>query len=228
MGVTADDASQYIRRVRERAVGFLRGKFEDSTLLAAAGVLVLVVGAVLGVVVMTSGGSARSDQATSTSPPPVFESVSSSSTTLAQIVVHAAGAVRQPGLHRLPAGARVADLIEAAGGVDDMIDIDRVNLAAPVNDGERVYLPRRGESDPETSGPSGQLGNTSPLGSPIDLNTATQQQLDDLPGVGPATAAAIVAERKSRGRYASVDDLLDVRGIGTAKLEQIRGLVVIR
>jgi competence protein ComEA len=149
------------------------------------------------------------------------------------IVVHAAGAVVQPGLYRLPKDARVADLLEAAGGATLETDLDRLNLAAPLADGQRVYVPRHGEAavpavGPESGGGAGAAGSgtasSAPAG-PLDLNGATAEQLDTLPGVGPATAAAIVSHRERNGPFASVDGLLDVRGIGPAKLEALRDLV---
>lgn len=142
------------------------------------------------------------------------------------VFVHGAGALARPGLYRLPAGSRVADLIEAAGGPTGDADVHQLNLAARVNDGDRVYVPRVGETAPAGSAfgadpSSGGAGASAKL----DLNTATQDQLEDLPGVGPATAAAILDERKRRGRFKTVEDLLEVRGIGPAKLDQIRDLV---
>ena len=141
----------------------------------------------------------------------------------AELVVHAAGAVRVPGVYRLPDGARVADLLEAAGGPAPDADLDRLNLAAPLADGAQVYVPRQGEPVPAGGG---GVATSQPAG-PLHLNTATVEQLDALPGVGPATAQAIVTERDRRGGFRSVDDLLDVRGIGPAKLEQLRGLVTV-
>jgi competence protein ComEA len=132
---------------------------------------------------------------------------------------HAAGAVLRPGVYKLPSGARVTDLLDAAGGPAPDADLDQLNLAAVVTDGERVYVPRRGESPPPVA-----AGSAAPAG-PIDLNTATAEQLDSLPGVGPATATAIVDYRTHHGRFRSVDDLLEVRGIGEAKLEQLRDKV---
>ena len=225
MGDTAESISSRIGACCSHLIAALRDRFADSTLIAAAGVVIVVIGAGLGVLVLAPQG--RETELPQS--PPVFESVTSTSTTQLQVLVHAAGAVRHPGLHSLPSGSRVADLIEAAGGVDDTVDIDRINLAAPVSDGERVWLPRRGEPVPaQLTSPSDVSGDAADESRPLDLNTATQQQLDELPGVGPATAAAILAERKSRGRFASVEDLLDVRGIGTAKLEEIRSLVTTR
>ncbi len=151
-----------------------------------------------------------------------------SSTTIAsvgvEVVVHAAGAVVVPGVYHLPSGARVADLVEAAGGPSSVADVDRVNLAAPLTDGMRVYLPAVGEAVPSVTGDATGASPTQDAG-PLDLNTATLEQLDTLPGVGPATAAAIVEERDRRGGFRSVDDLLDVRGIGEAKMAQLRSRV---
>lgn len=162
---------------------------------------------------------------------------SATSTTAAEpeeVVVHAAGAVVAPGLHRLPAGARVADLLDAAGGPAPEADLDRVNLAAPLADGERVWFPRLGEeAPPEVAGSSGGDGAAAAAAGggaaagPIDINTATAEQLAELPGVGPSIAAAIVRHREEVGPFRSVDDLLDVSGIGPARLEQLRGLVTV-
>jgi competence protein ComEA len=148
-------------------------------------------------------------------------STSTTTTAPVTVLVHAAGAVQQPGVYELPGGARVTDLIDAAGGPMADADLDQLNLAAPVTDGERVYVPRVGEVVPLAS-----ASGATPAG-PLDLNTATLEQLDALPGVGPATAQAIIDERDRRGGFTSVDDLLDVRGIGPAKLEQLRDLVTV-
>jgi len=143
------------------------------------------------------------------------------------VVVQAAGAVTQPGVYRLPTGARVADVIAAAGGVTADADPAAVLLAALVADGERVYVPRVGEAPPVVAPatPAGTAGAAP--SAPVNLNTATADDLDELPGVGPATAAAIVAHRDTAGAYASVDQLLDVKGIGPAKLEALRPLVTV-
>ncbi|MGC1511969.1 MAG: helix-hairpin-helix domain-containing protein [Acidimicrobiales bacterium] len=146
---------------------------------------------------------------------------STTTTTAPELVVHAAGAVRRPGVYRVPPTARVVDLIEQAGGPTEAAQLDAMNLAALLVDGQRVHVPRLGEVVPGAS--VAELGT--PSGSVIDLNTATAEQLDTLPGIGPATARSILEERRRKGRFGSVDDLLDVRGIGEAKLAEIRPLV---
>jgi len=139
----------------------------------------------------------------------------------AQPVVAAAGAVVSPGLYKLAAGSRVADVLNAAGGPTPDADIDQLNLATKVSDGDRVYVPRRGEAPPPAAGVgSGATGAA--VDAPVNLNTATLEQLDALPGVGPATAQAILDYRKQHGRFRSVQDLLQVEGIGPAKLEKLR------
>ena len=143
------------------------------------------------------------------------------------LVVQAAGAVVRPGVYRLQEGARVIDLITgAAGGPTSEADTQLVALAATLTDGVRVYVPKVGESPPPPVG--GSTGNAvATPAAPVDLNAATPEQLDALPGVGPATAAAIVAHRQEIGRYTTVEELLDVRGIGPAKLEAMRPLVTV-
>jgi competence protein ComEA len=156
--------------------------------------------------------------------------------------VHAAGAVLRPGLVPVADGARVADVVAAAGGAAGDADLDRVNLAAPVVDGQRVYVPHRGESDvPAVVDGGGAVGSGAPgegagrtdgpgggpvvADAPVDLNRATAEQLDRLPGIGPTTAAAILAWRDEHGAFRSVEELTQVRGIGPAKLELLRPLV---
>jgi competence protein ComEA len=143
------------------------------------------------------------------------------------IVVAASGAVVAPGVYRLPPGSRVTDLLTAAGGLAAGADGDRINLAAPLQDGQWLYVPRVGQPVPSEVTPSGggAAGSDGEPQEPVDLNTATVDDLDQLPGIGPATAEAIVAYRQERGPFRSVDDLLDVRGIGDAKLAELRPLV---
>jgi competence protein ComEA len=147
------------------------------------------------------------------------------STAATELVVHAAGAVSVPGIHHLPAGSRVADLLAAAGGPTPDADLDRVNLAAVLADGAQVRFPRLGE--PVQAVPAeGATAPSTPAG-PIDLNTATTGELEGLPGVGPTIAAAIVEHREQSGPFRSVEDLLDVPGIGPARLDQLRDAVTV-
>jgi competence protein ComEA len=146
------------------------------------------------------------------------------------IVVHVAGAVVRPGVLRLPTGSRIVDAIDAAGGALGDADVDRVNLAAPVDDGAWIHVPRAGE--PLAPAPAGGAGGAAPgssgassASSPLDLNAAGVEELDTLPGVGPATAAAIVEHRTRNGPFTEVDALTDVPGIGPAKLARLRALV---
>jgi competence protein ComEA len=142
-----------------------------------------------------------------------------------QVVVHVAGAVAGPGVQRLAAGSRVIDAVDAAGGLAVDADPSRLNLAAELVDGQQVYVVRVGEVAPAlAAGGGGPDGGPQPV---IDLNTASAADLEELPGVGPATAEAIVDHREQHGPFTSVDSLLDVRGIGDAKLAELRERVVV-
>jgi competence protein ComEA len=140
-----------------------------------------------------------------------------------RVAVHVAGRVRHPGLVRLAAGSRVLDAVRAAGGTAPGADLDAVNLARKLVDGEQIRIPARGE--PAPAAPSGAPGATAAAG-PLDLNTATAEQLDTLPGVGEVTAGRIVAYR-SEHPFTSVDELLEVPGIGQRRFEQLKDLVTV-
>jgi len=141
-------------------------------------------------------------------------------------VVHVAGAVVDPGVHEVAAGSRVIDAVDAAGGATSEADLDRLNLAAPVVDGQRIYVPVVGGTVPPEP-PVPTPAATSPPAGPVDLNRAGIDELDSLPGIGPSTAAAIVEHRERNGPFGSVDDLEQVPGIGPAKLDAIRALVTV-
>lgn len=151
------------------------------------------------------------------------------STEAAVLVVHVAGAVTAPGVHELAPGARVTDAIDAAGGLRPDADSARINLAAPVVDGERVYLPVVGEEAPPIVVGGAPTAGGDDEGTPglVNLNTADPGELEELPGVGPATAAAIIGHREEIGGFTAIDELLDVPGIGETKLEQLRPLVTV-
>jgi competence protein ComEA len=144
-------------------------------------------------------------------------------TALSVVLVHVAGAVIEPGVYELTPGARVRDAIVAAGGPTEAADWNAVNLAAVVADATRIYVPVVGEQVP----PDMVVGPSTASVPPglVDVNRATADELEELPGVGPATATAIVTERERNGPFADVDDLDRVPGIGPSKLAALRDLV---
>jgi competence protein ComEA len=153
---------------------------------------------------------------------------STTSTTLgASFVVHVVGAVATPGLYHLPADARVADAIAAAGGPTADAAPDRLNLAARLADGQQIVVPRANDPPSPSSLGTGSGAGAGAIVGPVNLNTATVEQLDALPGIGPALARAIVDHRERHGRFRSTRELRDVRGIGERKFADIRGLVTV-
>lgn len=155
------------------------------------------------------------------------------------VTVHVAGAVASPGVYSLAAGARVADAVAAAGGATTQADLVRINLAQLVHDSEQVFVPSRHASSrapsatvaprhqPTTTLPSAPGSGASRAAGPINLNTASETELDALPGIGPATATAIIAHRRENGSFTAVEDLLNVPGIGPSKLAALAGLVTV-
>ncbi len=176
-------------------------------------------------------------------------SASSINTTPQIITVHVAGAVKNPGVYRLKYGSRINDGLVAAGGATSAANLDVINLATVLNEGEQIYVPKRGEKPhvitnrPQAGGVGGAAGAGGAAGvggvggaggaagvggatngaasQQININLASVVELEQLPGVGPATAKAIVAYREKFGAFLKVEDLLKVRGIGPAKLSEI-------
>lgn len=154
------------------------------------------------------------------------------------LTVHVAGAVKSPGIVRVPSGARVVDAIAAAGGADPAAELSSLNLAAVVQDAAKIYVPRTGEAAPPPSqgaadgtvagGPptAGAKGGTS-AGGKVNLNTATAEELDALPKVGPVLAKRIVEWREQHGPFASVEDLDAVDGVGPKMMESLLPLVTV-
>lgn len=178
--------------------------------------------------------------------PTIGVSASSINTTPQIITVHVAGAVKNPGVYRLKYGSRINDGIVAAGGATSAANLDVINLATVLNEGEQIYVPKRGEKPhvitnrPQVGGAGGAAGVSGAGGATgaggaggaagaannavpqlININLASVVELEQLPGVGPATAKAIVAHREKNGAFLKVEDLLKVRGIGPAKLSEI-------
>lgn len=137
------------------------------------------------------------------------------------LVVHVAGAVNRPGLYELADGSRIDDAIAEAGGAKPKAALELVNLAAPVADGQQVLVPARGEP----GATSGEGGAPAAPGGKVSLNSATVEQLDALPGIGPVTAQQIIDFRTANGGFGSIEELDAVPGIGPARLEQLRPLV---
>jgi competence protein ComEA len=147
-----------------------------------------------------------------------------------QVAVHVAGRVRRPGLVQLPAGSRVQDAIRAAGGPTSGAALDAVNLARKLTDGEQIRVPAPGDPapplPPDAAGPGASGGPGGAPSAPLDLNTATVEQLDTLPGVGEVTAGRIVAYRTAHP-FTAVDELLEVPGIGQRRYDQLKDLVTV-
>lgn len=139
----------------------------------------------------------------------------------AVLVVHVAGEVTAPGVYELPAGARMVDALEAAGGPTRRADTNAINLATPLIDAQQVFVPRKGATVRRAT-ESGASALDAAGDGTVNVNTASASALETLPGVGPQTAQAIIEHRTKNGPFLSVDELLNVRGIGPAKLESMR------
>jgi len=145
-------------------------------------------------------------------------------------VVHVAGAVREPGVYRLREGDRVADAVDRAGGATGRADLTLLNLAAEVEDGRQVVVPERGAAGSGVAGGGGEAGTGATGGAqapPVNLNTATLEQLDTLEGVGPGIAQRILDYRDEQGSFGNVDELGQVPGIGEKRMAALRDKVTV-
>ncbi|MFI6860699.1 helix-hairpin-helix domain-containing protein [Streptomyces sp. NPDC050421] len=141
-----------------------------------------------------------------------------------QVVVDVSGKVKRPGIHRLPSGARVADALRVAGGARPGVDLDNLNRARVLTDGEQIIVGAP-PGPPAAGGTGGGTGPPAAAAGPVSLSTATVEQLDTLPGVGPVLAQHIVDYRTQHGGFRSVDELREVNGIGDRRFADLRPLV---
>jgi competence protein ComEA len=184
----------------------------DRRRVLAVGVVVLLVLVVAGKLLLRPARPAV--------PPPVRIAAPVARASAPRLFVNVVGAVRRPGLYKLKDGSRVADAVIRAGGTTPKAQIELLNLAARIADGEQIVVPRRGLASPAAAASGGAAA-----AGPVHLNSATLEQLDALPGVGPVTAQKILDFRQQHGAFGSVDELDAIVGIGPARLEQLRGLV---
>jgi competence protein ComEA len=188
-----------------------------------AAVIILIAAMAIGVVVsaVASQGTATEVDSPRPIPSPAASGFEAADTTSpgAGLLVHVLGAVKRPGLVSLGAGTRVVDAVAAAGGLTDDAEPAGINLARPVSDGEQLVVPRVGEVLPPSAagtatGGAGGAGGSGAGAGVVDLNSATQEQLESLQGIGPALASRILDWREANGRFANVADLMNVTGIG--------------
>ena len=179
-----------------------------------------------------SGGTGEALTPRAPSAPPAAAAAEASAAepaSPASVTVQVVGAVRRPGVYAVPGGSRVIDAVNAAGGLLGNADQAAVNLARAVNDGEQIPVPVQGAAASPAGGAGaaggGAAGAAPAPGAKVDLNSATAEQLDALPGVGPATAKKIVDDRTENGPFRKVEDLMRVPGIGAKKLDALKDLV---
>lgn len=180
----------------------------------------IVLGALALALALTLASRLLRDAGTAYQVPAITQAAHSTRAAAPVLVIDVVGAVRRPGLYRLPQGSRVADAVARAGGATRRAEIALVNLAAPLADGTQVVVPAR-----VTVASGGGASSPATPAGPVHLNTATLEQLDALPGVGPVTAQKILDYRQQHGAFSSVDALDAIPGIGPARLDQLRDLV---
>lgn len=186
---------------------------------AALGVVVLALG-VRYVALPRAGGEPEGSRLALA---PLAASPSAAPSVAADVTVHVCGAVRSPGVVTLPAGARVQDAIELAGGATAKAELAAVNLAAKVVDGQQIVVPKRGEAPS-----AGVAAAAAPsAGALININTASAAELEELDGVGPATAQAIIDYRTEQGPFGAIEDIMNVPGIGDAKFAAMKDSITV-
>ncbi len=157
----------------------------------------------------------------------IVEPTAASTPTPAPLQVHVTGAVRQPGVYVLPPGSRLLQAVEAAGGLADDATQEGINLAAYVRDGQQVYIPARGAAaQPESA--SRSIAPVTDANGLVDINTATADELESLPGIGATYAERIIAYRQEHGPFTDPAQIMEVKGIGPACYEEIKSLITVR
>lgn len=201
------------------------------TLLAVAAVACAVIAfaAWRWLPLVDSGGAEMQTfaETTSTTAPASTPATASASAEPTCVVVHVVGAVRRPGVFRLPAGSRAEDAVSAAGGALGSAQLAALNLARVVGDGEQIVVPKRGETAVSANSAASAAGvsSGSTAGGKVNLNTASETELDALPGVGPATAKRIVEDRAANGPFRAPEDLMRVPGIGPKKYDAMKDML---
>ncbi|MHB1390319.1 MAG: helix-hairpin-helix domain-containing protein [Thermoleophilia bacterium] len=186
----------------------------------------LIAWSAVGLVILLIGANYLRSQVTSRSPAQAsVVTVGLNEAHPVPIKVHVAGAVAQPGLYEFTAGDRVADALQRAGGALPEADLTQINLAAKLADGQQVVVPLQGAA--ATAGTASGSGAPGGAGQPVNLNSATLEQLQQLDGIGPKTAQKILDYREAHGGFKSPAELLDVPGIGPSKFEQIKSQVCV-
>jgi competence protein ComEA len=180
----------------------------------------LVLGALALALALALANRVLRDAGTAYEAPVAHASATAPAVPRSLVVVDVVGAVRHAGLYRLPQGSRIADALARAGGATRKAELDLVNLAAPLADGSQIVVPLRTSA----AGAGGGAGPPAPAG-PVHLNSATEADLEALPGVGPVTAQKILDFRQHHGAFGSVDELDAIPGIGPKRLDQLRELV---
>jgi len=216
--IPSDDTASW----RRRALDLLEFRPRESLALA-----LLILAIVAGAAFAYARSLPRGAPGTGAAAPIASPSADASGSPSSGIVVHVAGAVAKPGVYNLPEGARVVDALRAAGGAAAGADLSLINLARPLTDGERVYFPRKGETVPGEAGVAGGVGGGGSSDGRVNLNTASLQELEGLPGIGEVLAQRILDYRTQHGPYRDVRDLLKVEGIGEKKFESIRDHVTV-
>jgi competence protein ComEA len=195
-----------------------------AAICAALGVVVAVSGSGGGTVVVEGGSPLTIAGSPSVTGSPLASSG-------AELVVEIVGAVPKPGVYRVPAGSRLVDLLQLAGGYGPRVDTARaeteLNLAAPITDGDHIRVPSRDDPADASAGPAASSGRSVAAGGAlVDINTATQAQLEELPGVGPATAQKIIAAREE-ARFGAVEELRSRGVLGEKTYEKLRPLLTV-